>query len=146
MAMDVADAGREMRTRFAPSPTGSLHVGGARTALFSWLKARQEGGKFIVRVEDTDQARSTRESEESVLRDLSWLGLEWDEGPVVEGDKTTGSVGRKGRAMGEMNRRADIRRAIQWSIKITGGGKKRRSIRNRAKTKYPIIEMIDFDM
>lgn len=75
------------RTRFAPSPTGSLHVGGARTALFSWLRAKQDGGEFIVRVEDTDQARSTRESEESVLADLKWLGLEWDEGPVVGGDK-----------------------------------------------------------
>ena len=87
MAMDVAESGREMRTRFAPSPTGSLHVGGARTALFSWLKAKQEGGKFIIRVEDTDTARSTRESEASVLQDLKWLGLDWDEGPIVEGDK-----------------------------------------------------------
>eukprot|EP00908_Phaeocystis_cordata_P002427 Transcript_12635.p1 GENE.Transcript_12635~~Transcript_12635.p1 ORF type:complete len:556 (-),score=206.58 Transcript_12635:363-1949(-) len=95
MAMAEADAlsGREARTRFAPSPTGSLHVGGARTALFSWLKARQEGGKFIIRVEDTDQARSTRESELEVLRDLRWLGLEWDEGPKV-GEE--GHLGDKG--------------------------------------------------
>ena len=77
----------ECRTRFAPSPTGSLHVGGARTALFSWLKARQEtDGRFLVRVEDTDTARSTRESEASVLADLRWLGLLWDEGPEVGGD------------------------------------------------------------
>jgi glutamyl-tRNA synthetase len=62
-------------------------VGGARTALFAWLKARQEGGDFVVRVEDTDTARSTRESEESVLADLNWLGLKWDEGPAVGGDK-----------------------------------------------------------
>ena len=75
------------RTRFAPSPTGSLHVGGARTALFAWLKAKKEGGDFIVRVEDTDTARSTRESEEEVLKDLEWLGLKWEEGPVVGGDK-----------------------------------------------------------
>jgi len=75
------------RTRFAPSPTGSLHVGGARTALFSWLKAKKEGGDFLVRVEDTDTARSTRASEEEVLADLDWLGLKWDEGPVVGGDK-----------------------------------------------------------
>ena len=95
VAMAEADAaeGREMRTRFAPSPTGSLHVGGARTALFSWLKARQEGGKFIIRVEDTHQARSTRESELEVLRDLRWLGLEWDEGPKV-GEE--GHLGDKG--------------------------------------------------
>ncbi|MBI2215542.1 MAG: glutamate--tRNA ligase [Acidobacteria bacterium] len=70
-----------VRTRFAPSPTGHLHVGGARTAIFNWLFARHHGGTFIVRVEDTDQARSTRESERMVLDDLRWLGLHWDEGP-----------------------------------------------------------------
>ena len=75
------------RTRFAPSPTGSLHVGGARTALFSWLMARQKKGDFIIRVEDTDTARSTRESEESVLADLDWLGLDMNEGPTTGGDK-----------------------------------------------------------
>ena len=83
----MAEGAATCRTRFAPSPTGSLHVGGARTALFSWLQARQEDGSFVVRVEDTDTARSTRESEESVLADLSWLGLAWDEGPVVGGAK-----------------------------------------------------------
>ena len=74
-----------MRVRFAPSPTGNLHVGGARTALFNWLYARQLGGKFIVRVEDTDLERSTRASEEAMIRDLKWLGLDWDEGPDVGG-------------------------------------------------------------
>ena len=69
------------RVRFAPSPTGHLHVGGARTAIFNWLFARHHGGTFIIRVEDTDQARSTRESEAMVLDDLRWLGLQWDEGP-----------------------------------------------------------------
>ncbi|KAG8466466.1 hypothetical protein KFE25_002222 [Diacronema lutheri] len=73
------------RVRFAPSPTGSLHVGGARTALFNWLIARQQAGTFIIRVEDTDTARSTRASEESMLRDLEWLGLKADEGPHVGG-------------------------------------------------------------
>jgi glutamyl-tRNA synthetase len=72
-------------SRFAPSPTGSLHVGGARTALFNWLIARQTSGTFIVRVEDTDEARSTRASEDSILRDLRWMGLAWDEGPDVGG-------------------------------------------------------------
>ena len=76
----------EVRTRFAPSPTGHLHVGGARTAIFNWLFAHHHGGQFIVRVEDTDQARSTRESERQVLDDLRWLDLPWDEGPEVEGD------------------------------------------------------------
>jgi len=74
-----------IRVRFAPSPTGHLHVGGARTALFNWLFARREGGKFIVRVEDTDRVRSTAESERAVLEDLTWLGLTWDEGPGVDG-------------------------------------------------------------
>lgn len=70
----------QVRVRFAPSPTGNLHVGGARTALFNYLFARSKGGKFVLRIEDTDLERSTRESEEAVLRDLSWLGLDWDEG------------------------------------------------------------------
>ena len=75
-----------VRVRFAPSPTGNLHVGGARTALFNWLYARNLGGKFILRVEDTDTARSTRESEEAMVRDLKWLGLDWDEGPDNGGE------------------------------------------------------------
>ncbi len=74
-----------MRVRFAPSPTGHLHVGNARTALFNWLMARGSGGTFILRIEDTDLERSTRESEASVLEDLRWLGLQWDEGPDVGG-------------------------------------------------------------
>jgi nondiscriminating glutamyl-tRNA synthetase len=74
-----------VRVRFAPSPTGHLHVGGARTAIFNWLFARHHRGAFIIRVEDTDLARSTRESEQMVLDDLRWLGLQWDEGPDVGG-------------------------------------------------------------
>ncbi|KAH9694306.1 glutamate--tRNA ligase [Citrus sinensis] len=76
----------QVRVRFAPSPTGNLHVGGARTALFNYLFARSKGGKFVLRIEDTDLERSTKESEEAVLQDLSWLGLDWDEGPGVGGD------------------------------------------------------------
>ncbi|MBN1504983.1 MAG: glutamate--tRNA ligase, partial [Candidatus Eisenbacteria bacterium] len=71
----------QIRVRFAPSPTGSLHVGGARTALYNWLFARGRNGAFVLRIEDTDAARSTPESEEGVLRDLKWLGVDWDEGP-----------------------------------------------------------------
>ncbi len=77
---------QQVRVRFAPSPTGYLHVGGARTALFNWLYARKNGGKFILRIEDTDTERSTRESEEMIMRDLKWLGLNWDEGPDLGGD------------------------------------------------------------
>ena len=70
---------------FAPSPTGQLHVGNARTALFNWLLAHGKDGTFILRIEDTDAERSTRESEASILEDLRWLGLDWDEGPDVGG-------------------------------------------------------------
>lgn len=75
-----------VRTRFAPSPTGFLHVGGARTALFNWLYARKHGGKFILRVEDTDAKRNTAEAYQVIYDGLRWLGLEWDEGPEVGGD------------------------------------------------------------
>jgi glutamyl-tRNA synthetase/nondiscriminating glutamyl-tRNA synthetase len=74
-----------MRLRFAPSPTGQLHVGNARTALFNWLLARGSSGTLVLRIEDTDAERSTAESEETILRDLRWLGLDWDEGPDVGG-------------------------------------------------------------
>jgi nondiscriminating glutamyl-tRNA synthetase len=74
-----------MRVRFAPSPTGHLHVGNARTALFNWLLARRHGGTMVLRIEDTDTERSTRESEASMLEDLRWLGLDWDEGPDAGG-------------------------------------------------------------
>ena len=73
------------RLRFAPSPTGYLHVGGARTALFNWLYARRHGGAFILRIEDTDQERSSRDMVERILSSLRWLGLDWDEGPDVGG-------------------------------------------------------------
>ena len=75
-----------MRVRFAPSPTGHLHVGNARTALFNWLLARGQNGTFILRIEDTDLERSTRESEQAILTDLRWMGLQWDEGVDVGGD------------------------------------------------------------
>ncbi|HYB93879.1 MAG TPA: glutamate--tRNA ligase family protein, partial [Vicinamibacterales bacterium] len=74
-----------MRVRFAPSPTGHLHVGNARTALFNWLLARGHDGTFILRIEDTDLERSTRASEQAILDDLRWMGLQWDEGVEVGG-------------------------------------------------------------
>ncbi len=76
-----------VRVRFAPSPTGQLHVGNARTAIFNWLLARGQGGTFILRIEDTDAERSTAASEQSILDDLRWLGLDWDEGPIVGGPR-----------------------------------------------------------
>ena len=76
-----------IRTRFAPSPTGYLHIGGARTALFSWLHARKHGGRFVLRVEDTDLERSTAESVNAILEGMTWLGLEYDEGPFYQTER-----------------------------------------------------------
>ena len=73
-----------MRVRFAPSPTGALHIGGARTALFNWLLARGAGGRFVLRIEDTDRERSTEENVAQILDALRWLGLDWDEGPISQ--------------------------------------------------------------
>jgi len=78
---------KQVRTRFAPSPTGYLHIGGARTALFSWLYARHHQGKFVLRIEDTDQLRSTEESTRAILDAMAWLGLNWDEGPFFQAER-----------------------------------------------------------
>src|SRR5437879_7851957 len=76
----------EIRVRFAPSPTGYLHIGGARTALFNWLFVRHHGGNLILRIEDTDIKRNTEEAAAAIYEGLEWLGLNWDEGPHVGGD------------------------------------------------------------
>jgi glutamyl-tRNA synthetase len=76
-----------VRTRFAPSPTGYLHIGGARTALFCWAYARRLGGKFILRIEDTDLERSTEASRQAILESMQWLGMDWDEGPIYQMDR-----------------------------------------------------------
>src|SRR3990170_2841747 len=75
----------QIRVRYAPSPTGMLHVGGVRTALFNWLFARKNGGTFVLRIEDTDLASSTQESVDQLERSLRWIGLDWDEGPGIAG-------------------------------------------------------------
>ena len=87
VARDRPEVTGPARVRFAPSPSGSLHVGGARTALFNWLIARHTGGTFVLRMEDTDRERSTRESEAEILRVLTWLGLDWDEGPFRQSER-----------------------------------------------------------
>src|SRR4051794_3243239 len=76
-----------MRLRFAPSPTGALHIGGARTALYNWLLARGSGGTLLLRIEDTDRERSTPENVEQILDALRWLELDWDEGPVFQTER-----------------------------------------------------------
>src|SRR5690606_4832008 len=72
------------RTRFAPSPTGYLHIGGARTALYCWLEARHRGGEFVLRIEDTDRERSTQAAIDAILEAMNWLGLDYDEGPIYQ--------------------------------------------------------------
>jgi len=79
---------KKVVTRFPPSPTGTLHIGGARTALFNWLFARHHNGKFVLRIEDTDIARSTKENTESIIESMKWLGLDWDEGPYFQSQRT----------------------------------------------------------
>ncbi len=103
-------ADRKVVTRFAPSPTGYLHIGGARTALFNWAFARRHGGTFLLRIEDTDRARSTAESTRRILEDLQWLGVDWDEGPTPGSPGSPGSsdaaLGKgDGAATGEMGDR-----------------------------------------
>lgn len=82
----MSDQSKPVRVRFAPSPTGELHIGGARTAIYNWTFAKAMGGSFILRIEDTDPERSTEENKQVILRAMKWLGLTWDEGPEVGGD------------------------------------------------------------
>src|SRR5689334_19573445 len=83
-SMTSRDTNHAQRFRFAPSPTGALHIGGARTALYNWLLARGSGGALVLRVEDTDRERSTPENVEQILDALRWLELDWDEGPIFQ--------------------------------------------------------------
>src|SRR5262245_31458130 len=76
-----------MRVRFPPSPTGALHIGNARTALYNWLLARGNGGELVLRIEDTDRARSTPENVQSIFDALEWLGIDWDEGPIYQSER-----------------------------------------------------------
>src|SRR3954447_22392870 len=76
-----------MRVRFAPSPTGELHIGGARTALYNWLLARKQGGQLVLRIEDTDRERSTPENVKQILDALDWLELDYDEGPIFQSER-----------------------------------------------------------
>jgi glutamyl-tRNA synthetase len=87
------------RLRFAPSPTGALHIGGARTALYNWLAARHEGGQLVLRIEDTDRERSTAENVEQILDALDWLQLEWDEGPISQADRAPSHEAALGRLL-----------------------------------------------
>ena len=76
-----------MKSRFAPSPTGYLHIGGARTALFAWLWAKKNSSKFVLRIEDTDRERSTQDSVDAIIEGMDWLGLNYDEGPIFQSER-----------------------------------------------------------
>jgi glutamyl-tRNA synthetase len=88
MGSQTEQSERPMRVRFAPSPTGALHIGGARTALFNWLLARHHGGELVLRIEDTDRERSTPENVEQIIDALRWLELDWDEGPIMQTERS----------------------------------------------------------
>ncbi len=105
------DLRMKTRVRFAPSPTGFLHIGGARTALFNWLYARHAGGTYLLRIEDTDAARNTQEAVNVILNGLRWLGLDWDEGPI-SGDVTGRSKGDYGPYF-QSQRRENYQRRVE---------------------------------
>ena len=124
-----------LRVRFAPSPTGYLHVGGARTALFNWLLARKEGGVFVLRIEDTDRDRSREEHTRAILDGLGWLGMGWDEGPLYQSE---GLERHKADAMsllgsGQAYRDfSTLEEAEEDKKADMEGGKRLRGARNRA--------------
>ena len=131
-----------MRLRFAPSPTGYLHVGGARTALFNWLLARQAGGAFVLRVEDTDRDRSRPEHVDAILGGLSWLGIDWDEGPVFQADglarhrRDAEQLLDAGRAYRDFTAREDFERARDAAV-AAGTGTVARLAREMAAAVSP---------
>lgn len=128
--------GSNVRVRFAPSPTGYLHIGGARTALFNWLYARHTGGAFILRIEDTDVARNSQEAIEVILSGLRWLGLSWDEGPIT-GDATGPSRGAHGPYF-QSQRKAIYRKRVEELLAKGVAYEDARAIRFRM-TKEPIV-------
>jgi glutamyl-tRNA synthetase len=116
---------KEVRTRFAPSPTGFLHVGNVRAALFPWLVAKQAGGTFILRIEDTDQAREVEGAVQVMHDTLSWLGIEWDEGLRPNGDET----GKYGPYV--QSKRKDIYE--KWARKLIAAGRAYADVRTPAE-------------
>ncbi len=127
-----------LRVRFAPSPTGYLHVGGARTALFNWLLARRQGGKLVLRIEDTDRERSSQEHTRAILEGMSWLGLDWDEGPLFQ---SHGLERHKADALSLLDSGQAFRdfstadEAARDREEDRAAGKRQRSARKRADTR-----------
>jgi glutamyl-tRNA synthetase len=125
-----------VRVRFAPSPTGYLHIGGARTALFNWLYARHTGGTFILRIEDTDEARNTQDAVNVILEGLRWLGLEWDEGPVTP-DAHGPSKGDRGPYFQSQRREIYAKRVQE--LKEKGAAYEREGAVRFRMTREPIV-------
>ena len=109
-----------MRVRFAPSPTGALHIGGARTALYNWLLARGQGGELVLRIEDTDRERSTPENVEQIFEALRWLELDWDGEPVFQ-SQNAGASRRGGRAAAGERQRVPLDRRRGRGPRLQGG-------------------------
>jgi glutamyl-tRNA synthetase len=126
----------QVRVRFAPSPTGFLHIGGARTALFNWLYARHTGGVFLLRIEDTDNARNTQEAVDVILRGLTWLGLDWDEGPIT-GDPAAPCKGSYGPYF--QSQRMDIYRKRIQELKDKGMAYEKDGAVHFKMTREPVI-------
>ncbi len=125
-----------VRVRFAPSPTGYLHIGGARTALFNWLYARHTGGTFILRIEDTDEARNTQEAVNVILEGLRWLGLDWDEGPTTP-DPHGPSKGEHGPYF-QSQRKTNYAKRVE-ELKATGLAYEREGAVRFRMTREPIV-------
>ena len=125
-----------IRVRFAPSPTGFLHIGGARTALFNWLYARHTGGKLLLRIEDTDTARNTQEAVDVILNGLRWLGLDWDEGPITS-EATGPSKGDRGPYF-QSQRRENYQRRVEALLSRDLAYEHQGAIRFRM-TREPVI-------
>ena len=141
------------RVRFAPSPTGMVHVGNARTALYNWLVARHDGGSFILRIEDTDIERSKEEHEAQLIEDLHWLGLEWDEGPEiggpVRGAATRGAggadVGTRPGAPGNSSRNGESRSPLELTAGLARGSPGARRASLGARRGSPGVRRVSAD-
>lgn len=127
-----------VRVRFAPSPTGYLHIGGARTALFNWLYARHVGGKLVLRIEDTDAARNTQEATDAILNGLRWLGLAWDEGPLT-GDATGPCRGDRGPYF-QSQRRENYQRRVEALLQHDLAYEREGAIRFRMRREATVFE------
>ena len=125
-----------VRTRFAPSPTGYLHIGGVRTALFSWLFARRHGGQFVLRIDDTDAGRNQPEALAPILHGFRWLGMDWDEGPEVGGPHAPYFQSERLDRYQEAVRRLLDKGVAYWDYASTDELKAEREVAEKAKSSW----------